>query len=344
MTLNQLVLICILLAGLVIFHKTLLQTNTTIESDNEPSQYSDYNASVEFVSRRLLLERTCAQFSDKFRPEYKSIFQTKPPLNKFSFFQNSGKSYIMCNILKGGSNSWKSFMDQLQKELQSKAEKQPSENNQVLNSLDSMVGNMDSVTPVTESCWPKCAATSVNLIQVRHPLERLLSAWRYVFQREGSYKDDSLVADSLKDVLGRRDTRLEWTTFVQKVVIQNKMKTTNKEGAQKSQNEPDIWVKNHWAPYWFTCGVCRAELMPRYILHMETLDKDLDQLLEDIGLEGVETKYPHVLKGADGHSSSHLQYYYSQLTKDQVNELYNIYKMDHLLFGYSPDEFLTWAQ
>ena len=74
--------------------------------------------------------------------------------------------------------------------------------------------------------------------------------FRYVFQREGSYKDDSLVADSLKDVLGRRDTRLEWTTFVQKVVIQNNMKTTNKEGAQKSHNEPDIWVNYLTRHFW----------------------------------------------------------------------------------------------
>ena len=39
----------------------------------------------------------------------------------------------------------------------------------------------DLTLPVNQDCWPGCAANQTKIIIVRHPLERLLSAYRYVF-------------------------------------------------------------------------------------------------------------------------------------------------------------------
>ena len=36
--------------------------------------------------------------------------------------------------------------------------------------------------------------------------------------------------------------------------------------------------------------------------------------------------------------------YFSQVTKDQVEELYNIYKLDFLLFSYTPNIFINVAK
>ena len=36
-----------------------------------------------------------------------------------------------------------------------------------------------------------------------------------------------------------------------------------------------------------------------------------------------------------------LEHYYSQLTKSEIQELYEKYRADHELFGYTPDYFLA---
>ena len=44
-----------------------------------------------------------------------------------------------------------------------------------------------------------------------------------------------------------------------------------------------------------------------------------------------------------GHSHKLTSIYYSQLTKAQIQSLYQLYKLDHDLFGYDPDECTKYA-
>ena len=35
--------------------------------------------------------------------------------------------------------------------------------------------------------------------------------------------------------------------------------------------------------------------------------------------------------------------YYGLLSKKKIVELYEMYKLDHLIFGYLPDKYLSWG-
>ena len=42
--------------------------------------------------------------------------------------------------------------------------------------------------PINQDCWPNCASNLTKVILVRHPLERLLSAYLYIFSNDaGKY-------------------------------------------------------------------------------------------------------------------------------------------------------------
>ena len=312
-----------------------------------------------FESRRSLLNDVCEKYKDPFRPENRALYHTHPPMNHFSFFRYKSQSNMMCSILKGGSNSWTIFMQRVDEEMR----KNPVASSEKVNSKD-------EPEKVKESCWPECALASTKIVQVRHPLERLLSAYRYVFERTSTYEDQFVQVVSLKQVLGDKFDKLTWPQFVE-MVIRNKLashqelvelgKASGKIGmdgkvknvhefiaeeASKQNhniNEPDIWVANHWAPYWFTCGLCLPELRPSYILHMDHLEKEVPNLLEELGMGQMNVTYPHALQGKEGHTRSKNKEYYSRLTKAQVWQLYNLYRVDHELFGFSPREFLDWA-
>ncbi len=77
---------------------------------------------------------------------------------------------------------------------------------------------------------------------------------------------------------------------------------------------------------------------------METLAEDLNFLLRKLDLPPTEFPLTHTQKG--GHSSSEevVKKYYSTLTKSDVRQLYEMYRLDHELFGYDPDKFMAYAK
>ena len=91
---------------------------------------------------------------------------------------------------------------------------------------------------------------------MRHPLERVLSAYRSEYE-------------------GKRG-ELSWPQFVDKLISNG---LGPEPGARDSRRlQPPAWY--HTAPYWKHCGLCRPELRPKYILHMDKLGQwELEILL-----------------------------------------------------------------
>ena len=76
---------------------------------------------------------------------------------------------------------------------------------------------------------------------------------------------------------------------------------------------------------------------------METLQEDLNFLLDQLNLPPRDFPMTHTQKG--GHSSTEevVKKYYSTLLKSDVRQLYEMYRLDHELFGYSPEQFEQYA-
>ena len=136
------------------------------------------------------------------------------------YLEVKGKNVLMCSVLKAGSTSWKTFLRR----------------NNIKTSL-------------LAECKDCPNEKHVRIIQVRHPMERLLATWRHVF-KNGGWK--SLEHNSEK--YGPSYSHVDWKYFIEEVVLKDKYSKTESE--LDNLNGGGVWVKLHWAPYWFTCGIC----------------------------------------------------------------------------------------
>ena len=121
-------------------------------------------------------------------------------------------------------------------------------------------------------------------------------------------------------------------------------------------DHPCSLIKTHWAPIWFTCDLCSPGLAPEIIIKTETLGDDVKEVLKRLGMttDSTDVMFPVVrMTGIDdqgqqishpseqrGDSGAYTVKYFSQLTRKQILDLYKVYRMDFLMFGYHADSFL----
>jgi len=134
---------------------------------------------------------------------------------------------------------------------------------------------------------------------------------------------------------------------VEEVIIQDEFYID--EDNLRDVNFPGSWLKTHWGPYWWTCDVCGS--LPDFVLKTETLPWDLPVVLDSLGLQRNIT-FPDIrVTGTDDDFSEgnrvtqeFVGKYYSQLTRRQIIELWELYKTDFILFDYSIDKYLQMAE
>ena len=78
------------------------------------------------------------------------------------YLASDNKNHLLCNVLKGGSTSWQRFLDQ----------------NQIPTSLLAECVSRDGH-------YTCPGQFHTRILQVRHPMERLLGTWRHVFKNGG---------------------------------------------------------------------------------------------------------------------------------------------------------------
>ncbi len=278
----------------------------------------------DFESRRANFNRVCSKYSDPFKPESRALQdESLARIYDYNYFWFN-KSYTMvCSIHKVGSNSMHAFLNKI---LEDYINEDPERYYNGLDLPSSREGHEDesdndakSMIPVTTKCWPDCAKNHTKVLLVRHPLERLLSAYKYIFENEGKFHFN----------------KMTWVEFVENIINYDKNNQDWKE-YQRS-------IGDHWEPFWRVCQVCAENFRPKYILRLESLEADLRSYLKDIGLEKFSDKFPWV-NHHQGHTSIWIKMYYSKLTKDQIRQLYDAYKLDHELFGYDPQPYIDFGK
>lgn len=251
---------------------------------------------------------------------------------------------------------------------------------------------------VLDLTWKVKAELSLRVVVVRHPLERLLSVYRMIFEdwcdekrflakqwnnvcvtevsETSSGKGFIEVEDSdtkkfsavkflysmadeqrhgndryihkiwqrfnpgRKLVDPKAQLKFSFSQFVRFVV------NGSKEFDEDVINHKGL--SYHWAPYWQECSLCSNLTSPHFVVRMERLERDLNQLFvragygEEVARE-LAAKFPHTHSQQGGHSHGLTARYFSQLSKSQVADLYEMYRLDHVLFGYKPDEYLALA-
>ena len=284
---------------------------------SEETETHHHQPKPNFEERRKLLDEICQKYSDPSKPEFAQITNTKlAKMNHFNYFWHNFNYTMICSIQKVGSNSVHHFINNI-------LEDQMSRESSALNQLDFInrqsLENPEDETkllkmPVNQDCWPDCAKELTKVILVRHPLERLLSAYLYIFTNRGKY----------------HFAKYSWNQFVSNVI-----------------NYPDDpeWITiqqkvgNHWAPYWKSCQVCDVNLRPNYVLKLESLEDDIFEYLSQIGLAQYAHDFPWINPHQGHKTAARLIEFYSRLSLSTIEELYHVYKLDHDLFGYDPTSF-----
>ena len=138
---------------------------------------------------------------------------------------------------------------------------------------------------------------------------------------------------------------LTWPDFIGKVIQRPDVEPPLGASTAAILDWPALQtsVGSHWEPLWRACSVCHPALMPEIILKLETLPADLEEYLGQrlgLGNDVVRTEdFLHMVQGATDTGRMEAMYY-GQLTRSQILELAQIYKLDLELFGYDAESYL----
>lgn len=169
--------------------------------------------------------------------------------------------------------------------------------------------------------YKKVSGTKKFLI-VRHPLERLLSAYR----------------DKLEHMRGRE---YYYRRFGRRITLKYRQPGDNATRLEPTFAEflrfiaKEKHFDEHWAPYYRTCGPCG--LRYDYILKLETLDRDQNFLIQDAGLSDYlyEVRLPGNVNPHGATTREMLNEYVAGIPRSLLDEIYEIYENDFKLFNYS---------
>lgn len=189
-----------------------------------------------------------------------------------------------------------------------------------------------------------------GFIVVRHPFDRLVSAFRDKLERRleepfyydnfGKYFVDKYREQAIKE-LG-----IEY--FNKENNFGTPLKVMN--NGRPNADLPSFWefaqsiidrykMDEHWVPIYQFCSVCNPTAMKgfRYILKFEELESEEMMFLSHVKWNVIEsqTKKLNSYHPNDLLADELTKLYFSILSKEQIIGLYQVYELDFLLFNYT---------
>ncbi|KAK7026752.1 hypothetical protein SK128_003068 [Halocaridina rubra] len=96
-------------------------------------------------------------------------------------------------------------------------------------------------------------------------------------------------------------------------------------------------MDNHWRPQYSLCKPCA--LPYEYVLKMESLNEDLQFLVQKLNMTEVDTKIHK--NASEKKKDSNYEDYFKDIPNTIIKEIYRLYLHDFLYFGYDIPGFLT---
>lgn len=201
----------------------------------------------------------------------------------------------------------------------------------------------------------KALRTTLKLLIVRHPFERLLSAYRDKLENK-----DIGLEHGVKHLYlsyGRKIVQLyrngssdraepTFREFVAYLIKDDAIRLAMIFYLKVIKNNCFYLIfdrfDDHWIPFYLFCTPC----LVRYdvIAHVETLFRDQIYTIRVADLEGQITPlWTHLTKGQRSAGDT-ARKYFKQLNKWQVQQLFEKYRLDFELFGYDHEEYINYAQ
>ena len=156
-------------------------------------------------------------YRDKTRVEWESLYESYETVNRCTNinFEVNQREFAICNVLKGGSLSWKQFF-------------------LYYNIPHTFLDDCQKTQTCPENLHRK-------IVQVRHPFERLLSTWRHIF-KGGGWKllEKRFVANpELANVLESEYQKITWKVFINNLLLNGTVEVPD----ITDYNAPWVWIR-----------------------------------------------------------------------------------------------------
>lgn len=269
--------------------------------------------------RRNFLYKTCKQLG---LDEIGNDSLHRP--NSWEFLINHDYGLVWCNVFKAASTSWMYNFNI----LAGYSPKFLKRTKAVPLSLARKKYPRPSVEFLKKSM-----ENYFSFIIVRHPLERLLSAYRDKLQfalplTYHKQLGNNIIKQYRKPKPSKRTPTHRWPTFAEFVAY---LLDCRKRGDR---------LDMHWTPITEFCTPCMFKF--DVVAKIETLDEDQQYVIEKAGLKEVlQSQWKNA---GHGPTSDHVAKYYAKLKRSDILRLYKLYKYDFQLFNYSIKEYLEFGQ
>lgn len=168
---------------------------------------------------------------------------------------------------------------------------------------------------------------SLLFMVVRHPFERLVSAYRDKFELGSKF--DFIYLSYAADILKIRYTG---GTDVKKKAKLSKLPRPSFVQFIDYLLRTDVRKYNtHWRPYWIHCNICKIQF--DIFAKFETLADDMETIRDVAGLGKEDIQLPWTNR-KDANSNRTAEYF-KPLGRERVQRLFKIYQIDFEMFDYS---------
>jgi len=267
--------------------------------------------------RKNILKNGCEVLRND--SNFNKMINTVP--NTTHFWMNKPRKLAICTPHKVGSQTWRYFFQQ----------------------LDSKDRNGIGEEEYQLENWPENSNQFLKGFQVRHPLERLLSSFRFIFERDSMIGSSKNMRELIYNNYYEANQTEEFDPYKFKPSFKNFCQFVVDSGENFDVDK--FPFASHWLPYYMQCNPCHKDYEPDHIIHMESILPDtlcyLDSSPGKIDSDALSS-LRHVNMSPSGHSSTReiQMKYFSQLDESLLKRIQNKYWPDFLVYGYDLEPFL----
>ena len=263
------------------------------------------------------------------------------------------ENIVYCPIFKSATSTWRdhliSILNQTHPDSKKKKQKGTRVHDKLIH-LGAIIPKSRDFVPYIKGLPEKHDLN--GFMVVRHPFERLVSAYRdklernnleepFYYENFGKYFVEKYRKAAIKE-LGESYFHKE-NNFGTPIKVLNDRRPDAKLPSfwEFVQSVIDRYkIDEHWAPIYEFCSLCNVISMKafRYILKFEELRNDesifVNHVKWNLSSIGLDSKL-NVNKPNDISGNEITLLYFSILSEKQIKELYKVYELDFLLFDYT---------
>uniref|UniRef100_A0A2P2HZ57 Carbohydrate sulfotransferase n=2 Tax=Hirondellea gigas TaxID=1518452 RepID=A0A2P2HZ57_9CRUS len=310
-------------------------------SNNKFSDTEMESIERELEERRLRVKRTCTKHSlGLYRhpgAQFSGQNRYPPTANYDVLYIDRHDGLTWCPVYKAASTSW-------------------------LHNFCLLAGvreeflrmSKEQISTVARRVWPpleyedaeKVVPETTKFMIVRHPFERLVSAYRDKLENLNTGQEHG--AKYFYEAYGKKIVQKYRTSASYNNRTRVRLDTGGPapEGVEPTFNEfvqyllhTDLVLRadDHWMPYYLYCTTCYIDY--DVIAKFETLDRDQKYLLEKTKLDNkIAPKWLHLTKSR--RTSDIAAIYFKTISKSDIIKLYSKYKFDFQMFDYAVQDYL----